>query len=107
MDLILRATPYQFIDGVLFRRNYDGVFLRCLEKAEVDNNLLELHAVPAGGHYPRDTTSHKILRVCHYFPTLFKYAYSFSIKCEAYQRCAGKAKKYDFPLQPVTVKFPF
>ena len=56
----LKVPPYQFIDGVHFRRNYDGVFLRCLEKAEVDKILLELHAGPTGGNYSGDTTAHKI-----------------------------------------------
>ena len=34
--LRLKETPYQFIDNVLFCKNYDGVFLRCLEKPEAD-----------------------------------------------------------------------
>ena len=28
--LWLKSTSYQVIDGVIFRKNYDGVFLRCL-----------------------------------------------------------------------------
>ena len=33
--LRLKATSYQFVDNVLFRKNYDGVFLRCLQKPEL------------------------------------------------------------------------
>ena len=29
--LRLKSESYQFIEGVLFRNNYDGVLLRCLE----------------------------------------------------------------------------
>ena len=29
--LHLNSTSYQIIDGVLFKKNYDGFFLRCLE----------------------------------------------------------------------------
>ena len=29
--LRLNSTPYQFIDNVLFRKNYDGFFPRCLK----------------------------------------------------------------------------
>ena len=43
-DLKLRVSPYQLIDGVLLRVNYDGFFLRCFEKTETDKFLLELHA---------------------------------------------------------------
>ena len=46
-NLILKSKPYQFIDNVIFHRNYDGVFLRCLEKPETDNLLFEMHARPA------------------------------------------------------------
>ena len=30
--LRLKSAPYQLLDNVLFRKNYDGVFLRCLGK---------------------------------------------------------------------------
>ena len=58
----LKETPYQFIDNVLFHRNYDGVFLRCLEKPEANKLLFEMHARPIGGHFPGETTAHKVLR---------------------------------------------
>ena len=38
--LRLKSTPYQFIDNVLFKRNYDGVFLRCLEKQKMTMHYL-------------------------------------------------------------------
>ena len=30
-EIRLKTTSYQVIDGVLFRKNYDGFLLRCLE----------------------------------------------------------------------------
>ena len=33
--LRLRSASYQVIDGVLFRKNYNGVLLRCLEHEDV------------------------------------------------------------------------
>jgi hypothetical protein len=39
------------IDGALFRKNYDNVFLRCLEKPDVDKVLAQLHDGPAGGYF--------------------------------------------------------
>ena len=79
----LKATPYQFIDNVLFRRNYDGVFLRCLEKLEAKNLLFEMHVGPARGHFSGETTAHKVLRVGYYCPALFKDAHIVVKKCEA------------------------
>ena len=52
-NLRLKETPYQFIDNLMFFINYDGVFLRCLEKPEADNILFEMRAGPVGGNYFR------------------------------------------------------
>ncbi len=56
--LRLKAKQYQLIDDVLFKRNYDSVLLRCLEKTESEKVLQELHDGPPGGHYARDVTTH-------------------------------------------------
>ena len=49
--LRMKSAPYQLIDNVLFRKNYDGVFLRCLEKDQTDDFLFQFHARLAGGHF--------------------------------------------------------
>ena len=59
--LCLKSSLYHIIDGVLFRKNYDGVFLRWLEQEDAKKVVVELHDGPAGGHFFGDTTSHKIL----------------------------------------------
>ena len=75
-DLRLKSTQYQLIDGVLFRQNYDQVLLRCLEKDDAEHILTKLHDGPIGGHFNEETTTHKVLRVGYYWPTLFKYAHA-------------------------------
>ena len=60
--LRLKSTSYQIIDGVLFRRNYDGVFLRCLEQEDAKKVITELHDGIAGGHFSGDTIAHNILK---------------------------------------------
>ena len=64
--LRLNSASYQIIDGVLFRKNYDGVFLRCLECDDATKVVIELHDGPVGGHFLEDTTTHKILRARYY-----------------------------------------
>ena len=65
------------IDGVLFQENYDKVLLRCLEKDDAEDILIELHDGPAGGHFSGDTTTHKVLRTCYYWPTPFRDAHAY------------------------------
>ena len=64
--LILRSAPYQLIDNILFKKNFKGVLLRCLERNEADSVLPQLHARPAGGHFGRETTAHKVLKAGYY-----------------------------------------
>ena len=69
--------------------------------------LKELHFGLADGHFGGKTTAHKILRAGYYWPTLFRYYYAFVRKCQECQLAAGRVKKYDFPLQHVSVERPF
>ena len=81
--LRLKSDSYQIIDGVLLRKNYDGVFLRCLKQEDAKKVITELHDGPARVHFFEDTTTHKILRVGYYWPTLFKDAHAHVRKCDA------------------------
>ena len=67
--------------SVVQKKNYDGVFLRCLERADVDKVVKELHDGPAGGHFSGDTMAHNILRAGYYWSTLFKDAHTYVRKC--------------------------
>ena len=44
----LKSAAYQIVEGVLFRKNYDGVLLRCLEKEDAKKVMTDLHDGPAG-----------------------------------------------------------
>ena len=94
----MKSAPYQLIDNILFRKNFEGVLLRCLEKDEADNVLSQLHAGPAGGHFSGETNAHNILKAGYYWPTLFKDAYAFARKCQDCQRTGGRLKRAALPL---------
>ena len=97
----MNSASYQIIDGVIFRKNYDGEFLRCLEQEDASKVVKGLHDGPAGGHFSGDTIAHKILRVGYYWPTLFKDAHAYVRKCDTFQRISGRQAKTVGPLQPV------
>ena len=99
--LRLKPASYQIVEGILFRKNYDGVLLRCLEKEDVKKVMIDLHDAPAGGHFSEDTTAHKILRAGYYWPTLFKDAHAHVRKCDICQRCGGRQVKAARPLKLV------
>ena len=106
-ELCLNSALYQIIDGVMFRKNYDGVFLRCLEREDENKVVTELHDGPARGHFSRDTTSHNILRAGYYWPTLFKDAHDHVRNCDTCQRSGGRQAKVAGPLKPIIILEPF
>jgi hypothetical protein len=61
-SLRLKSTHYHLTGGVIFKINYDGVLLRCLDKQDANKFLKELHDRLARGHFVGETTAHKILR---------------------------------------------
>ena len=91
--LRLKSALYHIIDGVLFRKNYDGVLLRCLECEDDAKVALELHDGPSRGHFSGDTTTHNILRAGYYWSTLFKDAHAHVRKCDTFQRSSGRQAK--------------
>ena len=101
--LHLKSASYQIIDGLLFRKNYDGVLLRFLEKEDVKKVMIDLYDGPVGGHFSGDTTSHKILRAGYYWPTLFKDAHAHVKKCDICQRCGGRQSRAAGPLKLVMI----
>jgi hypothetical protein len=105
--LRLNSASIHLVNGILFRQNFDGVLMRCLEKDEAEKVLLELHAGEASGHFGGDTTAHKVLRAGYYWPTLFWDAHALCRKCIICQKVLGRLQKPAFPLQPVSVDSPF
>jgi hypothetical protein len=105
--LRLKYSSFQLINGILFRQNFDGVLMRCLEKDEAEKVLLELHAGEAGGHFGGDTTAHKVLRAGYYWPTLFKDAHALCRKCVICQKASGRNTETSFPFATSFGRLPF
>ena len=62
-----------------------------------------MHDGPARGHFSKDTTTHKILRVGYYWPTLFKDAHAHVRKCDTCERSVGRQDKAAGPLKLVII----
>eukprot|EP00253_Pinus_taeda_P027681 PITA_27681 len=103
----LKAKSFTIIDNVLFKKNYDSILLRCLEKTEAQKVLQELHDGPAGGHFGADTTAHKIIHAGYYWPSLFRDTHEYVRKCLNCQTASGRQRKSAFPLQPINIEQPF
>ena len=63
---------YIWDDPLLFRKGADIIIRRCVLETKQGEIIDKFHASPYGGHFVGDKTTHKILQLGFYWPTLFK-----------------------------------
>lgn len=86
--LKLHAIKYVIVSGKLWRKNSDGVMLKCVDQDQAQKLLIEMHSGVCGGHYMAKTIARKVLRDGFWWPT--KDAYQLVKKCDPCQRFFGK-----------------
>jgi hypothetical protein len=106
-SLKMKSNAYVLIYGILFQRNFDGMLLRCLSHSKSIEIMKEIHEGICGGHFAPMVTSHRIIRVGFYWPTLFRDVHAFVRKCLPCQKFFGKEKRVVMPLKTITVESPF
>ena len=72
----MKANSYVPILWILFRINFDGIFLRCLPPQNAQGILKEKHEGSRGGHFSPQVTAICSLRTSFYWPTIFKDSYA-------------------------------
>jgi hypothetical protein len=102
--LKMKSNQYVLIAEILFRRNYDGMLLICVDEKRVQELIQEFHEGICGGHFAPTATTHKIIISRYYWPSVFKYSYVMVIKCIPCQQFQGKMKRSAMPLQPILVE---
>lgn len=60
--LTIKAAPYTFINGNLYRLGLDDILRQCALEHERKDIIQETHSGAAGGHFSVDTTIKKILQ---------------------------------------------
>jgi hypothetical protein len=73
--LRLKYSKYVLTRDGLGWKNLDGVILICVDDVESKRLLDEFHGGFCGGHFAAKTSTHKILRVGYYWPTIFSYVH--------------------------------
>ena len=81
----LQSIPYAIVDGILFKKDFNGALLRCIDIDQAERMIKELHDGPDGDHFSARTTAMKIMRDGYYWPSLFYDCHKYVRKCE---RCA-------------------
>ena len=77
---------YFWDDPFLFKKCADRIIRRCVPEQEMEDILHHCHASDYGGHFGGERTAMKVLQSGFYWPSLFKDAHAFVLKCDRCQR---------------------
>jgi len=57
----MKENQYVLIADILFRRNYDGILLRCIDENKAQELMREFHEGICGVHFSPIVTTHQFL----------------------------------------------
>ncbi|KAL0456114.1 UNVERIFIED_CONTAM: hypothetical protein Slati_0950600 [Sesamum latifolium] len=106
-DIRRRATCFIYYKGTLYRRSFEGIFLRCLSDDEKDQAMEEAHSGVCGAHQSGPKLHFRIKRMGYYWPTMVKDCIDYAKRCQACQFHANLIHQPPGPLHPTIASWPF
>lgn len=89
---------YRWDDPFLFKLGADQIIRRCIPYSETEGILHDCHSTTYGGHYCGEKTAQKVLQAGFYWPTLFRDAHQFVLRCDRCQRVGNISRRNEMPL---------
>jgi hypothetical protein len=86
------ARAYKIVDNNLYKVSISGPLVWCLNKANAQNILSEVHAGICRGHSGARSLAAKVLRQGFYWPAMIDDAAKLVSTCEAYQKISHCSK---------------
>uniref|UniRef100_A0A2N9GKA7 Integrase catalytic domain-containing protein n=1 Tax=Fagus sylvatica TaxID=28930 RepID=A0A2N9GKA7_FAGSY len=105
--LKIRSARFTLMQGVLYKRGFSLTYLRCLDKAEANYVMREVHEGICGNHSGAHSLVHKLVRAGYYWPTMQKDAISYTRACDKCQRFGNLIHSPPEALTPMTAPWPF
>lgn len=105
--IIQQSARYSWISGYLFHTGLDQEIRRCIREDDVYDILKACHDGPCGGHFADKRTTHKVLRMGYYWPSLFKDEKKYVQACDSCQRMGQPNHRDEMPLNPQVILEPF
>lgn len=99
-ELVVKATDFLLIAGHLYNMGPYAIQHRYVPKHERQTILAEAHGGVADGHYARKATTHKVLRIGLWWPTLHKDGKEYYQVCDVCQRTRKSSRRDEIPLFP-------
>ncbi|XP_019199626.1 PREDICTED: uncharacterized protein LOC109193238 [Ipomoea nil] len=107
VDIKRRAPRFIYYKETLYRRSFEGVFLRCLGEEEALQAMQEAHSGVCGAHQSGPKLHFHIKRMGYYWPTMVKDYIDYARRCQACQYHANFIHQPPEPLHPTVASWPF
>ncbi|CAL9004724.1 unnamed protein product [Prunus brigantina] len=102
-----RAPRFIYYKEILYRRSFEGLFLRCLGEEDTSKAMEEAHSGICGAHQSGPKLYFQIKRMGYYWPTMVKDCMDYVKKCQACQFHANFIHQPPEPLNPTIASWPF
>ncbi|KAL0439550.1 UNVERIFIED_CONTAM: hypothetical protein Slati_2438000 [Sesamum latifolium] len=106
-DTRQRAIRFIYYKGTLYRRSFEGIFLRCLSDEEKVQAMKEAHSGVCGAHQSGPKLYFRIKRMGYYWPTMVKDCMDYARRCQACQFHPNLIHQPHEPLHPTVASWPF
>ncbi|XP_019258730.1 PREDICTED: uncharacterized protein LOC109236944 [Nicotiana attenuata] len=106
-DIKRRAPRFIFYKGTLFRRSFEGLFLRCFDKEEARQAMEEAHSGSCRAYQSGPKLRFRIKRMGYYWATMVKDCMDHAKRCQACQFHANYIHQPPEPLHPTVASWPF
>eukprot|EP00253_Pinus_taeda_P032007 PITA_32007 len=84
--IIQNSARYSWITNELYKTGLDLMIRRCVREDEMPDILKAYHDEPCGRHFDDKRTTYKILSLGYYWPSIFRDAKEYVIRCDNCQR---------------------
>jgi len=103
-----RLPSYVYKAGVLYRRSHgQEILLRCVNRAEADQVLQEVHHGVCGGHQSGPKMYHSIRLAGYYWPSIMEDCLRIAKSCHGCQIHGDFKHQPPVPLHPTIPSWPF
>ncbi|XP_019167861.1 PREDICTED: uncharacterized protein LOC109163566 [Ipomoea nil] len=107
VDIRRRAPRFIYYKETLYRRSFEGVFLRCLGEEEALQAMQEAHSGVCGAHQSGPKLHFHIKRMGYYWHAMVKDCIDYARRCQACQYHANFIHQPPEPLHPTVASWPF
>nr|ABA96229.2 retrotransposon protein, putative, unclassified [Oryza sativa Japonica Group] len=101
------SKRYVLVEGTLYRRVANGVFLKCIPREQGVELLADIHEGECGAHSASRTLVGKAFRQGFYWPTALNDAVDLVWRCRACQFHARQTHQPAQALQTIPLSWPF